>query len=242
MYGEGASVDGSDDEVDEGIKDEDEDHDVPVSAGLSASESLVSPSLIQHQNLQQQSETDSNPMFHRTRLPVRYAPPPQMENQPSFNEPAYFPRSMSMNYQPQSQTINDPDRRPYGSPGYQSPPQSVYSWNSSMVVSGPPSFFATSPQSTLAPSTSPYQLPPPNNQQPMLPPPMMSHPYDGMPNGRQYDSGPALGHQPRTGSLGHPNHIHGFQEFLHENNGFGQNDSELKDDQPIHPLHPTHPS
>jgi len=237
MYGERSGLDASDDELEEGVKDEDDEHD--VGAPIPTPDSLVSPAMMQNQNqhIQSPSDLDSNSVFLRMRpLPVRYHSQPQME-EPPFTDSSCFPRGVGVSFQPQSPNIHDPIRRPFASTGYQGPHQSIYGWpNNGMASSGPVSsnyYVTTSPQSSLAPQSGPYQLPPPNAQQGMLPSPLGQHHYDGLPSVRQYDSGPALGNQLRTGSLGHPHHMpqHGYQEYIHDNGGYGQNDSELKSDQ-----------
>jgi hypothetical protein len=233
MYGDRNGVDVSDDdEPDEGIKDEDEEHEpMPVSAAMPTPDRLVSPtSMMQSQPLQQ-PESDA---FYRMRpLPVRHYSQPQMEEHNPYGDGSYMPRG----FQPPSPGSQDPSRRSFASPGYQSPQQSLYSWQNSMVSAGPVSsnyYVTTSPQPPLAPPTAPYQLPPPHSQQGMLPPPMVQHSFDNLPNVR-YDSGPALGNQLRTGSLHHPNQIpHGFQEYLHDSGPYGQNDPGMKHGQHVH--------
>ena len=230
MHGDNNGQDGSDDELEDCVKDEDDDNDVvSASNNIPVSETLVSPSMVQSQPMQAQAD-------FRMRLPVRYHQP-QIEEHQSYTESSSFPRSVGIGFQPQSPNVHDPIRRSFASPGYQSPQQNMYGWQNNMT-NGPVSsyYVTTSPQQSLAAPTPPYQLPPPNTQQNMLPPPLGQHHFDGLPNGvRQYDSGPALGSQLRTGSLGHPHHMHpGFQEYIHDNGGYGQNESELKDDQNIH--------
>jgi hypothetical protein len=236
MYGEGSVVDGSDDEGDDGVKDEDEEHDLPanISTGMSSSDGMVSPSMMQtHSDAESSSIFQSN---NRVRpIPLRYASQPHIEEQQaSYNDPACFSRGMGIGFQ--SPGPHDPNRRGFASPVYQSPP-TVYGWssqNGSISTNGPVAsgYYTTSPQSTVGTSMGQYQLPPPNSQQAMLPPPM-SHHYDSLPNGRPYDVGSGLGNQLRTGSLSHPHHLpqNGFQEYLHDSVGFGNTDAEVKDSQ-----------
>lgn len=145
--------------------------------------------------------------------------------QPSFAESSYGQRPVAMNYQQQSPLLQDPGRRAYSSQPYQNQPQGMYGWqNNNMVSNGPVSsnYYVSSPQSAVGPSTVPYQLPLPNTQQHLLPPPGMNKPaYDNVPAPmQQYDTTPALGHQMRTVSIGHPQQIqphHGFPEYMHDN-------------------------
>jgi hypothetical protein len=59
---------------------------------------------------------------------------------------------------------------------------------------------------------------------------MNQHHYSDAIPGR-FDSGPALGNQLRTGSLGHPHHIpHGFPDYL-QDSAYGQAEPEIKHDQ-----------
>ena len=225
MYGDRNGQDGSDDELEECVKDEDEEHDVvSTSTNIPVSESLVPSSMMQPM----QAQAD-----FRMRLPVRYHQP-QIEEHQSYTDSSSFPRSVGIGFQPQSPNLHDPIRRSFTSPGYQSPQQSLYGWQNNMSTGPVSSFYVTtSPQPTLAAPTGPYQLPPPNSQQNMLPPPLGLHHFESVPNcGRQYDSAPALGSQLRTGSLGQPHQMHpGFQEYLHDHGGYGQHEPDLKVDQ-----------
>jgi hypothetical protein len=229
MYGDRNRQDGSDDDLDqEGVKDEDEDSDgVLASNSISTSENLVSLPMIQNQQMQSQED-------FRMRLPVRYHTQPQMEEHPTYADSSSFPRSVGIGFRPQSPSVNDPIRRSFASPSYQSPQQNMFRWPNNLVSNGPVSsyYVTNSPQPTLAAPTAPYQLPPPNTH--MLPPPLGQHHFDGLP--RQYDSVSPLSNQLRTGSLGHLYHMHhDFQEYLYDNGGYGQSESELKDAQHINP-------
>jgi hypothetical protein len=227
MYGDRNGLDTSDDdEPEEGIKDEEEEQDpMPAPSGpVLTSDSLLSPLMMQNQSIQS-SEPDA---YFRTCLPVRQYNQTQQEEGTPYPDGSYLAR----NYQTQSPVLNDPSRRSFASPGYQSPQQNMF-WQNSMASNAPVSsnyYVTTQQQANIAQSTLPYQLPPPNSQQSMLPPPMAQHHFDGLPNQR-YDSGPALGNQLRTGSLGHPHHLpHGFREYLPDNGAYGQNESDLKDE------------
>lgn len=227
MLGERSGQDGSDDEVDEGVKDEDDDQLVTV-PNMSPPENSVSQPMMQSQSMQ------SQPDFRIRPLPVRYHTQPQIDEHSSYAD-STFPRSSSLSFPLQSPL--DPVRRSFASPGYQSPQQNMYSWQTNLVT-GPTNsnFYITTPsQSSLGQPSAPYQLPPPNTQQPhMLPPPLSQHHYDGLSNARQYDAAPILGNQVRTGSLGHPHHMsHGFPDYMHDGSGYAQEEG-LKDENQLH--------
>jgi hypothetical protein len=236
MYGERPGTgDGSDDEGEEHFKDEDDEHEMPPN-NTSTPESLVSPAISHNRHLH--PEPDSN-TFGMRPLPVRHNTQPIEDH---YNDPSsFFSRGLGVNFQPRSPNLQDPSRGQFVSPqpGFHSPP--MY-WPPNMVsnASSGNSFYVSSPQTSLPPSSSPYNpLPLPNAQQAMLPPPINTqHGYDGLPVGRTYDSTPALGSQLRTGSLGHPHQMpqhHSFQDYLQDGGGnFGHHDSDLKDQQHMH--------
>ncbi|KAE9378927.1 hypothetical protein N431DRAFT_327065 [Stipitochalara longipes BDJ] len=245
MYGERSGSgdgDGSDDEGDEpSFKPEDDEHDMPpnTTSNLSTPDSMVSPLTGPSRHLQ--SEHDSNNMGMRSSLPVR-----PMDDH--FNDPSsFFPRGLGVNFQqPRSPSLQDPSR---GHGQFVSPQSSFHNtqmfWQPNIVSNASSNnFYVTSPQTTLPPSSSPYNpLPLPNPQQTMLPPPPINtqHSFDGLPVGRAYDSSPALGSQLRTGSMGHPHQLpqhHGFQEYLQDSGNFGHHESDLKDQQQHH-IHPS---
>lgn len=241
MYGErsgGGDGDGSDDEGDEqqSFKPEDDEPEMPpnTSSSLPTPDSMVSPLTGSNRHLQ--SEHDSSGLGMR--LPLR-----SMDDH--FTDPSFYTnRGLGVNFQqPRSPSIQDPSR----SHGQFVSPQTSFH-NSQMfwppnMVSNPASnnYYVTSPQTSLPPSSSPYNpLPLPNPQQTMLPPPPIStqHSFDGLPVGRTYDSSPALG-QLRTGSIGHPHHMpvpqhHSFQDYLQDSSNFGHHESDLKDQQQHH--------
>jgi hypothetical protein len=249
MYGErscGADGDGSDDEGDEqpSFKPEDDEHEMPLhaSSNLPTPDSMVSPLTGSH-NRHLQSEPDSTGLGMRSILPVR-----SMDDH--FSDPSsFFSRSgLGVNFQqPRSPNLQDTAR---GHGQFVSPPPSNYQtpqmfWPPNMVSNASSNnYYVTSPQTSLPPSSSPYNpLPLPNPQQTMLPPPPISvqHSFDGLPVGRAYDSSPALGSQLRTGSIGHPHHIaqhHSFQDFLQDGGSFGHHETDLKDQQQQH-IHPS---
>jgi hypothetical protein len=236
MYGDRSnSLEFSDDEAEEGVKDEDEEPDTTqIATTIPTPESIVSQPMMQTQHLQQSQEQETNNMFMAaTRpLPMRYHTQPAMDEHSSYSSSSFLQRNVGVGFQTQSPTPQDPNRRSFGSPVYPSP-QSMYGWQNTMVSNGTMSsnYYVTSPQSSLAPQGGQFQLPPPpTTQQPMLPP-MTQHHFDGLPTGRVFDSGPALGNIVRTGSLGHPHHMpHGFQDYLHDNGGYGHNDSDVRDE------------
>ena len=169
---------------------------------------------MQNQQLQQPQETDTTTMFPRTRpLPVPYhTTQPQIEEHASYSDLSYLACGVGVGFQTHTPNPQYPSRRSSRSPGYESTQQSMYGWqNDSMVSYGAMSsnYYVTSSQSSITPQGRPYRPPPPPTQQPMLPPPppMVQRYFDGMPNGRQYDSGPVLGNQLRTSSLGHPHQL-----------------------------------
>lgn len=201
-----------------------------VATDISTPNSMVSQPMLQTQQLQQSQEQEPNSMFMgATRpLPMRYHTHPELDEHPSYTNSSFLPRTVGVGFQ--SPNPQDPSRRSFGSPVYPNS-QSMYWQNTTMVSSGAMSsnYYVTSPQTSLTPQGGQFQLPPPPaTQQPMLPP-MAQHHFDGLPSGRQLDSGPALGNMVRTGSLGHPHQMpQGFQEFLHDNSGYGNNDSEVR--------------
>jgi len=234
MYGERSGAgEISDDEGEEQFKDEDDEHDMPPNIGTP--ESLVSPPIDHPRHLH--PEPDSNGFGMRP-LPVRHNTQPQpMEDQ--YSDPSsFFSRGLNVNFQPRSPNLQDRQYVPPQS-GFHSPP--MY-WPPNMVsnASSSNSFYVSSPQTSLPPSSSPYNpLPLPNAQQTMLPPPINTqHGFDGLSVGRTYDSGPALGSQLRTGSLGHPHQIpqhHGFQDYLQESGSFGHHEDMKEQQHHIHP-------
>lgn len=233
MHGDRSGQDYSDDEVEEVVKDEDDEPDTTqVATNISTPDSNVSPSIMQSQHLQQPQETEANPMFIGAPrpLPVRgYTQP--LDEHSSFPNPPYISRGVGIGFQTQSPSPQDPSRRSFASPIYS--PQSMYWQNTTMVSNGTmnSNYYVTSPQTTISPQSGQFQLPPPpSSQQPMLPPLTHNH-FDGLPSGRQFDSGPALGNIVRTGSLGHPHHMpHGYQEHLYDNGGYSH-DAEVRDEQ-----------
>jgi hypothetical protein len=247
MYGERAGGEDSDGD-DEGFKEEEDEHDnAPMSTNMSTPESLVSPTMIQGPQNHSQFENDTQSMIQQRPRPLivsRHTHQPHMEDQTAYLD-TNFPRTMGT-YQAQSPDLQE-YRRSFAPTGFPSPQQNMYSgggWQNNNILSNssmPPNYCVTnSSQATLAPPTGSFQLPPvPQVQQPNMlpPPPMIHHPYnDGLPNRGHYDSGPALGNQLRTGSLGHPHQIpqgHGFGEFLQDGSSFGPNDSDMKEEQHI---------
>jgi hypothetical protein len=227
-FGETTSGDGSDDDGEEEFKAEDDEHElIPVSASIPTPESLVSPSLGSSQH--------EEPTFTNMRrpLPVRHHTQPAIDEANQYDP--FYHQQQRMFQQPQSPSFHDQGRRQsfVPSPSYNSPQQNMFTgWQGGNMVSNGPissNYYTTSPTS-LPPTSGPY-LPLPNTQPSMLPPPPMVSHFDGL-NGRSYDSGPALGSQLRTGSLGHPHHLsHGYAEFMNDNSPAGQHDSDWKDDQ-----------
>ena len=246
MYGERSGSgdgDGSDDEGDEpSFKPEDDEHDMPpnTTSSLSPPDSMVSPLSGPSRHLV--PEHESNNMGMRSSLPMR-----TMDDH--FNDPSsFYPRGLGVNFQqPRSPSLQDPSR---GSGQFVPPQPSFHStqqmfWQPNIVSNAASNnFYVTSPQTTLPPSSSPYNpLSLPNPQQNMLPPPPINtqHTFDGLQVGRSYDSSPALGSQLRTGSIGHPHQLqqhHGFQEYMQDGGNYGHHESDLKDQQQ-HQIHPS---
>lgn len=223
MHGERyGAVDGSDDEGEEQFKDEEDEHEMPpnTSSSLPTPDSMVSSGVGHNRHVHQ--EADSSNLVMRS-LPHRHNSQPQPMEDHYSDPSSFFPRGLGVNFhQPRSPNLQDPARNQFVSPqsGFHSP--QIF-WPPNMVsnASTGNSFYVTSPQVSLPPSTSAYNsLPLPNAQQAMLPPPIVSqqNSFDGLPLGRTYDSTPALGSQLRTGSIGHPHHMpqhhSGFQEYL----------------------------
>jgi hypothetical protein len=241
MYGDRSGVDYSDDEAEEGVKDEEEEADsTHIPTSVPTLDSMASQPMIQTQHLQQTQDQEPNSMFigGPRPLPMRYHTQPGMDEHSSFTNSSFLPRAVGVGFQTQSPNPQDTNRRSFGSPVYPSP-QSMYGWqNNTMASNGTMNsgYYVTSPQTPLSAQGGPFQLPPPpTTQQPMLPP-MAQHHFDSSPAGRQFDSGPAMGSIVRTGSLGHPHHMpHGFQNYLHDNGGYGHNDSDVREEhQQIH--------
>ena len=197
-------------------------------------ENVIPQPMMQTQHIQHSEQDTGNMFMGATRpLPLRYHTQPQMDDHQPYPNSSYLSRPVSVGFQTSSPNPQDPSRRSFGSPVYPSP-QSMYGWpNTNMASSGTMnSNYYTPPQPSMGSQGGQFQLPPPpaTQQQPMLPP--MAQHFDGLPTGRQYDSGPALGNQVRTGSLGHPHHMpHGFQEYLHEGSGYGHNVSDVREEQ-----------
>jgi len=244
MYGERGSGEDSDGD-EEGLKEEyEEDETAPVSTHMSTPESLVSPTMNQGPNQHSQFENEAQNMMQQRSRPLmlsRHTQPSHMDDQTGYID-STFSRTMGT-YQAQSPGIHE-YRRTFSTTGFPSPPQNVYSggWPNNNLLSNPSMSanycVTSSSQAALAPPATTFQLPAPHPQpqQNMLPPPgpIAHHSYnDGLPNSRQYDSGPAIGNQLRTGSLGHPHQMHqghAFGEFLQDTSGFGPTDSDMKEE------------
>ncbi|KUJ12889.1 uncharacterized protein LY89DRAFT_196326 [Mollisia scopiformis] len=222
MYGEQSGTEDSDNESD--MKPEGNEDEIVTSIAASMpSPDVVSPT------------TGHNPHMlddtMRMRLPMRQSVHnPMEEQQPQYND---FGNYRNMGFHPQSPGIQD--RRSFvPTASYSSPQPQLYNNWSMVSNSGGQSFYTTSPQQNLPPSSGPY-LPLPNAQPQMLPPPQLPS-YDGLPSGR-YDTSPGLGSSLRTGSIGHPHphpqHMPGFENFMQEH-GFQQHDNDLKDEHNLH--------
>ncbi|KAL2074972.1 hypothetical protein VTL71DRAFT_8752 [Oculimacula yallundae] len=191
-------------------------------------ENLVSPSVSQNQQFHQVEEHGMRSM--RAGLPLRY---PASVDSLGYDDPNF--RNMGPFHGPNSM---DPNRRNY-IPSFSNPQQNMFpnTWPSNPVTSAPVSqFYATSPQSSLPPF-------------PVLPQPQQtSHMsqslhgfHDGLTSLTRYDNITPLGHQVRTGSLGHPHqqmpNPAAFQDYMgSDSNHFSQH-NELKDDHQQHHLH-----
>lgn len=236
QFGDRNAQDNSDeDDPDDGIRDDEEENE-HVSVAMPPSDNMVSPHVLQTQNIQSPDE----PEYFRTRpIPVRYNTQPHasVEDSHAYNE-SYLPRSMNVGFQQVSPTGQDPLRRTFTSTNFQAQ-QNLYGWQNNLVPNTTQSpFYVNSPQTTLPPQSVAYQLPAPTApiaQQNMLPPPLaQQHHFSDTVSNARYDSGPALGNQLRTGSLGHPHQIpHGFPDFIQENN-YGHNEAEIKHDPQMH--------
>jgi hypothetical protein len=230
MYGDRSGVDYSDEEIDEGVKDEEEEPNTSqIPHNMPTPDSLGSQPMMQTQHLQGQEQEPHNIFMGPTRpLPMRYNTQPLLDEHHSYSNSSFLSRTVGGGFPAQPPSPQDPSRRSFGSPVYPSP-QSMYAWQQTTMASNGTmnsGYYAPSPQTPLGSQGGPFQLPPPPTT-PHLLPPLSQHPFDNLPPGRQYDSGPAMGSIVRTGSLGHPHHIpHGFQSYIHENGGY-QNDSDV---------------
>jgi hypothetical protein len=226
IHGDRSNDQSDDDEADDGTQDDEDEHENhPSSTSATMSPDMVSPSMMQGPL----PHPESDPVF-RHRMRVGYHTGAQMEDHSSYPDSQYLPRTVGVGFQSMSPApLQDPIRRPFQSAGYQSPQQGLYGWSQPTMVSQPPSgFFVTSPHSNLPAHSGTYQLPPPPSLQHMLPSPL-HHPFE-VSNTRNFDSGPALGNQLRTGSLGNPHHIpqhHGYPDYIHDH---GQAEAEMKDE------------
>ncbi|PVH82268.1 hypothetical protein DL98DRAFT_142922 [Cadophora sp. DSE1049] len=190
-------------------------------------ESLVSPSMAQHQQFQQTEDHGMRTM--RAGLPMRYNGP---IDQMGYEDQTF--RGMNQ-YQPHSPNAIDPSRRSFiPPPVFPSPQQSMFSsgWSNPGTSAPTSQFFTTSPQSSMGP-----YLPLPQPQTTHMNQPVHSF-NDGL---TRYDTSPAMGSQVRTGGLGHPQHQipnHAvFQDYLNSDNSqFGQH-PEMKDEHQQHHLH-----
>jgi len=189
-------------------------------------ESLVSPSMSQNQQFQQTEEHGMRPMRG---LPLRY--PNSSVDQMGYDDQNF--RSLGP-FQPHSPNHMDPGRRNY-IPSFPNTSQNMFpsAWPSNPVTSAPVSqFYAASPQSSL-----PFPvLPQPQQTSHMGQPVHQFH--DGL---TRYDNITPLGHQQRTGSLGHPHHQMPnpavFQDYMgNDNTQFSQH-NEMKDEHHQHHLH-----
>lgn len=225
MFGDRLVDDSSEDEQESTPGDDGHGNDMlsHLPARNVSSDEMVSP-------LMQNLKTDAEPpsifqTINRRGPPMRYASQSQIEeHQATFPDPSLFPRGMSMGFPNHVQNDN---QRVYGSPVYQNPHPIYTGWNAQqgLVGSGASSsgFYTTTPQSSAAPSAGQYQLPALPTQS--LLPPLATNPFEVSNSRQQYDMGPAIGNQLRTGSHGHP-HIshHGFPDYMSNVNGFGQPD------------------
>ncbi|CZT50452.1 uncharacterized protein RSE6_11436 [Rhynchosporium secalis] len=173
-------------------------------------ESLVSPSLSHNQQFQQAEDHNMRSMRG---LPLRY--PASSVDQMGYEDQSF--RSMGP-YQPHSPNPMDPGRRNY-IPAFPNPSQNIFpnAWPPNPVTSAPVSqYYAASPQASL-PSFP--VLPQPQPQQPgHIVQPMHQY-HDGI---ARYDNITPLGHQTRTGSLGHAHHQmpnpNAFQDYMGNEN------------------------
>lgn len=214
------------DDLDDAVKDEDEENEA-VATSMPSSENMVSPPMLQASNLQSPDESE---FFRNRPIPVRYNTQPHGSIDDNHSYETYLPRSMNVGFQQVSTTVQEPLRRSFTPTNFQTQ-QNLYGWQNSMVThAGQSQFYVNSPQTSLPPQSIPYQLPPPIAQTMLPPPPLPQHHFsDGLSTGR-YDSGPALGNQLRTGSLGHPHHLpHGFPDYMQESN-YVHNEADIKHD------------
>lgn len=225
MFGDRPIDDSSEDEREDSPADDVHENDLlsHLPARMVSADGMISP-------LMQNLKTDAEPasMFqtiNRRAPPIRYGSQSQIdEQQTAFSDPSLFTRGMNLGFQAH---VHNDAQRVYGSPVYQNSQPMYAAWNTQqgLVSSGASSsgFYTTSSQSSTLPSAGQYQLP--ALPTPSMLPPLATNSFD-LPNSRQqYDIGPAMGNQLRTGSHGHPhiNH-HGFPDYMSNVNGFGQPD------------------
>jgi hypothetical protein len=227
MYGEHTSTEESDVEDDMKNEEDDDDNEIPTSAvsvSMSSPGNMTSPT------------TAHAPQYHesdmKVRLPMRQA---QLDDQPQYSDNSAYYGSRNMQVSSYNiQTPNGQERRPYVPPAasYPSPQQSLYNSQWSMMSNGPSpgqSYYVTSPQQTVPPSSGTW-LPPITQQQHMLPLPAVPNFQDNL---SRYDTSPALGNTLRTGSMSHPHqhtqHMPPFEHpFMQDNGGFQQHENEMK--------------
>lgn len=212
----------SDDDEGEDVKDEDEEENPASIAVVSATDPMLPQTMMQHSHMQAHHDPDSS--YQSRNMPVRFHQ--QLEpHQAPFNDVSYLPRSVT--FQSTSPTSQDPNRRSFASPGFNSPQQNMYGWGqpNTLVSNGPNTAYYVSSSQPLPQQSTTFQLPPPTSvAQTMLPPPLGPHHYE-LPSTPRFDPGTNLGLQVRTNSLGHQQH-HGLSEYYHDNTGYGHNDAE----------------
>lgn len=238
MHGDRVPGSGSDDEDEDGDLTEEDDGNAHLASDIqSPSESPASSTTVQgDQNSHFDQQSQSMAQQRNRALMGRHMSAGQMEEQAGYNV-----ETLRMAPYPQQSSNLREYRGPFA-PDFHTSPQNMYSsgWQNPSLMNNSPmstsnyclTSLTSSSQSSLAAPTAPFQLPAPNVQYPhMLPPP----PYcEGLPGSAQFDSRPALGHQLRTGSLGHPHQTHHgqpFPEYLQDGAGFGHNDTGMKEEE-----------
>jgi hypothetical protein len=223
------------DAEDDAFKEEDE-QDTIVPTNNANTPELVSPSMM---STHRQFEPEQQSLMHRSHPGMirTHTEPQHMED--NYAEQSY---SRSLSFQNvHSPSIQDPYRPGRGyvsnvSPGFQSPPQTMYQapWPNSNIGISTNFCATTSPASVLPPATA-FQLPAPQTPHMMVP--RMHQPFE-LPHQR-YDTGPALGSQLRTGSIGHPHHMQHaptgqYHDFIQDPNPYHQtHESNVKEEQQL---------
>jgi hypothetical protein len=140
------------DELDNGIKDDDKGHgSVPSPTTILTPDSPL-PSMMQIRSFFQQADPGDSFMAHT--IPVRDYGQPQLEDHNSYGDGSYISRGLQL----QSPRQEDANRRVFASPAYQAPQDTMHGWQNSTVSSHPMSatFYVSTLSQPLLPPCTPY--------------------------------------------------------------------------------------